>query len=189
MIYLDALKLLFYQDPVFVSTVLILIPILLLIIGIKIEKKKELLDLILQRTAEVLTLSLIPIAISTLSLTNLAIAFVLSLIVVIIETKRDTSPLLYEIENMDIGNLGKIIAEILLGFIPSMLSWIILFYFIFPLIFPIGTILTNIITAIVLVNSMIMLLDIMFAPAFAIINEIEKLNKKAKILKTNKNHG
>ena len=188
MIYLDALKLL-NQDPIFVSITLILPLILLLIIGIKIEKKKELLDLILQRTAEVLALSLIPIVISILSLTNFAIAFVLSLIVVIIETKEDKSPLLYEIENTNISNLGKIIAEILLGFIPSMLSWIILFYFIFPLIFPIGTILTNIITAIVLVNSIIMLLDIMFAPAFTIINETEKLDKKAKMIKINKNNG
>ena len=183
----DALKLLANQYLPFLTAIGISFISLLLTIGIKIERKWELLDLILQRTAEVLIISLIPIVISTTSLTNFAIAFSLSLIVVIIETKRNKSPLLEEIENMNIGNLGNIIVGLILDLIPYALSAIMLFYFILAAIYLIKTILVNIVITITQINFVIMTLDIGFAPAIAMVNEIEKL--KAKRTKINKNNG
>jgi len=192
MSYLNILKLLANQYIPFLTAISISFISLLLIMGIKIERKKELLDLILQRTAEVLIISLIPIVLLTISLTNFTFAFALSLIVVIIETKRNKSPLLNEIENININisNLRKIIAGLILDLIPYGLSTIILFYFIFIIIYSIETILVNIIITIAYINFIIMLLDIGFTPGIAMINEIKKLKaKRAKIIKTNNNNG
>jgi len=142
-------------------------------------------DLMLEKVAEILifiAISMLILAyyIATSAITtiiSLNTAFTLTLIALIIETKRDKSPLLKEIQNMNISNLKKFIIGIFVDVIPFILTSIMVISFTYLEMFPGNIGFINIILEATQVNVFIMVLDVVGSLAAAAVNG--KINRKA----------
>jgi len=173
--------------PAFASLAFSLITITLVYRIIKRNNEWEGYDLMLEKVAEILifiVINMLMFAYYTVTsaittIISLNTAFILTLITLIIETKKDKSPLLKEIQNMNISNLKKFIIGIFVDVIPFILTSIMAISFIYLEMYPGNMGLINIILGAIQANIFIMVLDVAGSLVAAAVNG--KINRKANI--------
>jgi len=177
----------------FLLTALIIITVVLKALG-KVEGPGEIPSLMAHRTAEVLINSLVimllplytPISITDITSTyeiiamlSLVVSFISQLSLILLEFKKEKSPLLKELENKNISNSKKKAIFLFMDIIPTTLAMIILYLITFLTFNPAAVYLTDAIVIIVTINSFILGIDALIGGILRVIEIAQKsANKK-----------
>ena len=177
----------------FLLTALIIITVVLKALG-KVEGPGEIPSLMAHRTAEILINSLVimllplytPISITDITSTyeiiamlSLVVSFISQLSLILLEFKKEKSPLLKELENKNISNSKKKAIFLFMDTIPTTLAMIILYLITFLTFNPAAVYLTDAIVIIVTINSFILGIDALIGGILRVIEIAQKsANKK-----------
>ena len=115
---------------------------------------------------------------------SLGISIILGVAILFMESERFVSPLIKEIENTNINNLGKVAIK-LLDIVPFILSITLVYSILFLAIFPTNMTLINTIISIPQIYLYIIAFDIISSIAVLTPNNVSKSTKKAKEENTN----
>jgi hypothetical protein len=164
-------------------TALIIVTIILKALS-KIEGPGEIPSLMAYRSAEILINSLvlmslplyIPVSITNITSTyeviailSLVVSFISQLSLILLEFRKEKSPLLKELENKDISNSAKKAISLFINITPTILAMIVLYLITFLTFIPTAGYLTNIVIIIVLISSAILGIDALIGSILRII--------------------
>jgi len=177
---------------IFLLTALLIVLIIVKALA-KVQGPDNVDNLIAHRGAEILMNSLvltllplyIPISITNITSTyeviavlSLTISFISQLSLILIEFKKEKSPLLKELETKNIDNSKKKKIALFMDITPTILAMIILYLITFLTFSPTAVYLTNIIIIIVLISSAILGIDALAGGLLRIIEIAQKPTNK-----------
>ena len=177
---------------IFFLTALLIVLIIVKVLA-KVQGPDNVDSLIAHRGAEILMNSLvltllplyIPISITNITSTyeviavlSLTISFISQLSLILIEFRKEKSPLLKELETKNIDNSKKKKIALFMDITPTILAMIILYLITFLTFSPTAVYLTNIIIIIVLISSAILGIDALAGGLLRIIEIAQKPTNK-----------
>lgn len=178
---------------IFLLTALIFVTIILKALG-KVKNSVEIPSLMAQRAAEILINSLVlmllpiytPVSVTNITSTyeviavlSLAISFISQLSLILIEFRKEKSPLLKELENKNINNSKKKKISLFINIVPTALAMTILYLITFLTFNPTAVYLINAIIVIIAINSFILGMDALIGGILHIMEIAQKpINKK-----------